>query len=165
MPSSRRAGHALAGAVLVLAAAVPPAYAGGPEQWRLQFSPYTKHFRTSSEQRPGVWMLGVEAESGGALAGAAAFRNSFGQPSVFVYPWGGKYESLFGVEPLYFKWSAGVIYGYKAPYENKVPLNVRGFSPGVIPALGWQLSSRVSGQANLLGSAGIMLQISVNLSP
>jgi len=157
--------HALRCAIVLLAA-MPDGYGREPEQWWLQFSPYTKHFASSPEQRPGVWMIGVERESAsGGLAGAVLFRNSFAQPSAYFYPWGARYKGLFGVEPLFLKWSAGVLYGYKAPYEDKVPLNVDGFSPAVIPALGWQLGPRISAQANLLGTAGIMFQISADLPP
>ena len=41
-------------------------------------------------------------------------------------------------------------------YQHKVPLNHGGFSPGLIPALGYKLTERDSLQVKLLGTAGVM---------
>ena len=84
------------------------------------------------------------------------FSNSFGQPTVYVYA-GQQFNSLLGVPRLFAKVTAGILYGYVAPYENKVPLNYNGFSPAVIPAIGYQLNTHDSVQLKVLGSAGIML--------
>jgi hypothetical protein len=45
-----------------------------------------------------------------------------------------------------------------------VPLNHNGYSPGFIPAIGWE-SSRLQLQMNFLGNAGVMYQLSWKLSP
>jgi hypothetical protein len=130
---------------------------------RLQASPYTVHFNPKTEHK-NVVLLGLEREyKDGALQGAALFSNSFGQDSAFVYPWGGVYKDIFGVRDLSFKWMAGVIYGYKPPYENKVPLNYKGFSPGFIPALNYQITPRWSAQLNWLGTAGIMFAVNAEI--
>ena len=55
------------------------------------------------------------------------------------------------------KLTAGLMYGYVAPYEDKVPLNHNGFSPAIIPAIGYQLTSKDSVQVKVLGNAGLML--------
>lgn len=126
---------------------------------RLQFSPYTYHFTYDSEHSD-VVMLGLEREHPDAsLDGGTFFTNSFGQPSLYVYPWGHVYHAIGGVQPLSFKWTAGLIYGYKDPYKNKVPLNYGGFSPGLIPAFAYEFKPGWSAQLNFLGTAALMFQI------
>jgi hypothetical protein len=129
----------------------------------LQFSPYTYHYTPDDEHR-NVLMAGLEREyTSGKLDGVTAFSNSFGQPCVYLYPWGGVWRGLAGVDALSFKWTAGVLYGYKPPYENKVPLNKGGFSPAAIVALAYQLTPKWSAQANLLGTAALMFQINMQI--
>lgn len=126
---------------------------------RFQFSPYTHHFTPSEEHRT-VVMVGLEREhQGGKVDGVVLFSNSFGQPTIYVYPWGDTYRNVMGVPKLSFKWTAGLMYGYKEPYENKVPLNYKGFNPVVIPAVAYDFESGWSAQLNLLGTAGMMFQI------
>jgi hypothetical protein len=95
-----------------------------------------------------------------SLRGAAFFSNSFGQESVYIFPWGGRYDNVFGLNGVYAKWTAGLLYGYKKPYENKVPLNHKGFSPGLIPALGYQVNREWSSELLFLGTAGMMWSVS-----
>jgi hypothetical protein len=68
-----------------------------------------------------------------------------------------------GIDPLFVQWTAGVLYGYKKPYENKVPFNYHGFSPGLVLSVGWQLSERTSTQLNILGNSALMFQFSLDL--
>lgn len=127
-------------------------------------SPVTTHFSPSDEHEY-VWLAGFERErSSGIVAGFAYFSNSFGQPCVYYYPWGKIYKDLVGVDGLYFKWSAGLAYGYVEPYENKVPFNYNGFSPGFFPMLGYESDGGFQSQLNLLGTAGLMLQFSIPLN-
>lgn len=129
----------------------------------LIFSPYTLHFSPSSEHQH-VWLVGIERErENGLVAGAAFFTNSFGQPSLYYYPWGAVYRGLGGNPQLYAKLTAGLLYGYTGKYENKVPFNHSGFSPGIVPALGWDLGDGFEVQANMLGFAGLMVQLSLPL--
>jgi hypothetical protein len=140
----------------------PPAVSAAP-QLRLQISPYTHHFNADTNHK-NVVLLGVEREfSNGKLDGLALFSNSFGQESAYLYPWGGVYKSLLGVQPLSFKWTAGLLYGYKAPYEDKVPLNSKGFSPGLIFGLAYEFKPGWSAQLNILGTAGLMFGVNVPL--
>jgi hypothetical protein len=126
---------------------------------RLQWSPYTQHFKYDSEHSD-VVMVGLEREYPNAqLDGLALFSNSFGQPSVYLYPWGRVHHSIGGIAPLSFKWTAGLLYGYKPPYENKVPYTHDGFAPAAVVALAYDLPSGWSVQANLLGLAAVMFQI------
>jgi hypothetical protein len=143
---------------------ITPAPAGNGNIVRLQFSPYTKHFHEDTAHK-NVVLVGVEREyPSGKLDGIALFSNSFGQESLYIYPWGGSYKSLFGVQPLSFKWTAGLLYGYKEPYEDKVPLNYKGFSPGVIFALAYEFKPGWSAQINILGKAGMMAQLNLPLN-
>ena len=131
---------------------------------RLQMSPYTRHF-TQDDKHQNVLMVGVEREySNAKLDGITLFKNSFGQTSAYIYPWGGVYHSIGGIKHLSFKWTAGLLYGYKEPYENKVPYNYKGFSPGLIPALAYEFMPGWSGQLSFLGTAGLMFQLNAPLN-
>lgn len=124
-----------------------------------QFSAYTYHF-TEDDAHKEVLMVGVEREHPNAkLDGITFFTNSFGQPTVYIYPWGGVYHDIGGIKHLSFKWTAGLLYGYKDPYQDKVPYNYNGFSPGIVPALVYEFKPGWSGQINLLGTAAVMFQL------
>ncbi len=134
----------------------------GPGHWRLVVSPGVVHFRPSEEQEP-VWAIAVERQSDDDwLAGASFFRNSFGQASAYAYV-GHRSTGLFDTPPLFFQWSAGLLYGYKGEYKDKVPLNVAGFAPGALIGVGWQFNKRGSAAVHLLGDAGLMLQLAYDL--
>ena len=136
----------------------------GPDanHWRLVVSPYTHHYRYSAEHRK-VWAVGLERQQSNRwLLGLSYFQNSFGQPSGYVYV-GRRIEGLFGVEPWFAQWSTGVLYGYTGKYKTKVPLNFHGFAPGALLSSGWQVNRAFSAQLNLLGDAGVMLQLSYAL--
>jgi hypothetical protein len=120
-------------------------------------SPYTKHYSYNPEHRH-VWVVGYQQQfSNNALRGVAVFSNSFGQESFYIFPWGGRYDDVLGVNGLFAKWTAGLLYGYKAPFENKVPLNYKGFSPAIIPSLGYQITKQWSVEVMVLGTAGVTL--------
>lgn len=144
------------------AAAADDDAAAEANHWRLAVSPYTHHYRYSAEHRK-VWAVGLERQhSDRWLMGLSYFKNSFGQPSGYVYV-GRRIEGLFGIEPWYAQWSGGVLYGYTGKFKSKVPLNVRGFAPGALLSSGWQVNREFSAQVNLLGDAGVMLQMSYAL--
>lgn len=127
--------------------------------WRVMASPYTYHWSRDSSHRD-VYMVGLERQNADKVVwGGSYFRNSFGQPSAYLY--GGKrYDSIFSQDKLFAQWTVGLLYGYKAPYENKVPLNHNGFSPGAVVSLGWQFSPTYSAQVNVLGNSALMFQLS-----
>lgn len=152
----------LAGSALAQQNAAPDA--GQGNVLRLQLSPYTRHYNYDAEHRD-VVMVGVEREYPNAkLDGITLFRNSFGQESLYIYPWGGVYHALGGIQPLSFKWTAGLIYGYIDSFANKVPLNYKGFSPGLIVGLAYEFTPGWSGQINLLGTAAVMFQLNAPLN-
>jgi hypothetical protein len=130
----------------------------GEGYWRAAFAPYAPHFRPSDEHRP-VWAVGIERQRPDRwLAGFSYFRNSFGQPSAYAYL-GQRYTGLLDTEPLFFQWSAGILYGYKGKFKDKVALNVGGFAPGALVGLGWQFNRNASATVHLLGDAGVMFQL------
>jgi hypothetical protein len=131
--------------------------------WRVYASPLTIHFSSSPDHRA-VYSLGVERQyPDGFLFGAAAFRNSFGQPSAYAYG-GYRLEAPFSSVPeLFLQASAGILYGYKEPYENKVPFNHHGVSPGAVVAVGWEFTRAFSAQINILGDSAFQLQLSFDL--
>ena len=120
-------------------------------------SPYTKHYTYSPAHKP-VWLVGYEQQlPDKSLRGSAFFSNSFGQEALYVFLWGRRYDDVLGVDGLYVKWTAGVIYGYKEPYNNNLPLNYSGFSPVIVPSIGYQINSAWSADAQFLGKAALML--------
>lgn len=130
-------------------------------KYSLLVGPYTHHYNHSREHKH-VFLLGAErVRDERKVAGMVFFTNSFGQPSALFYPWGRVYSGL-PVMPSgwYLKWAAGLLYGYKEPYEDKVPFNANGYSPGYILAIGRPLSKGTEFQANFLGTAALMFQIS-----
>ena len=127
-----------------------------PYRWRLELSPHTSHFSYSPDHHT-VYLAGLEREStlDNSFHGLALFTNSFGQNSGYAYV-GKSYYNVFDSWPqVYLKWSAGVLYGYKPPFNHKVPLNYKGFSPAIVPAAGWRFGSGWNAQINMLGTAGL----------
>jgi hypothetical protein len=140
------------------------AAANESSRWYLTLSTYTKHYYPKPIHKY-VWLVGIERyDADNSFMGAAFFNNSFGQPSVYLYPWGQVYPNFWGYEKLTAKWSAGLIYGYVDPWEHKVPLNYNGFSPGFVPALSWKLGSGYEAQVSFPGGAGLMFHVQVPLS-
>jgi hypothetical protein len=143
-----------------------------PEPWRtdrfyIQTSVATRHFNPSPDhvnQQDMVnaeWRFNSFAATGQWLAGAAVFNNSFGQPSQYVY--GGWLVRPFeGLQPLYFKITAGALHGYKEPYQNKIPFNSSGVAPAVLPSMGYCFN-RVCSEIVLFGGAGVMLTLGLTL--
>lgn len=130
--------------------------------WRLAASPFSAHFRYSEEHRY-VWAVGTEWQrNDNWLGGASFFSNSFGQPSAYLYV-GKRFPAMFGVPELFGQVSGGMLYGYRGAYEDKVPLNNNGFSPGALVSLGWQFDKKTALTAHMLGDAAIMFQLSIDL--
>lgn len=131
--------------------------------WRVLFSPWTYHYRSDPEYRS-VWLVGLEREMPDrTLYGLAGFSNSFGQPSAYAYVGHVFNNVLDRWDSLYLTVSVGVIYGYVAPYQDKLSFNYNGFAPAIIPALGWRLDRDWNVQTNVLGSAGLMLMVTRRL--
>lgn len=142
------------------------------EPWRtdrfyFQTSVATRHFSPSPDHDNSQQLVNAEwrfnsfAATGQWLAGAALFDNSFGQPSQYVY--GGWLVRPFeGLQPLYFKITAGLLHGYKDPYKDKIPFNNSGVAPAILPSMGYCIN-RVCSELVLFGGAGVMLTLGVTL--
>lgn len=97
------------------------------------------------------------------LAGGAAFRNSFGQRSAYVYG-GGRYDLLeTGRMHFYAKVTAGLMHGYRGEYRDKIPFNRFGVAPAVLPALGVEYG-RMNLEMIPFGAAGMMLNLGFYLN-
>ncbi|WP_261803292.1 hypothetical protein [Variovorax sp. PAMC26660] len=128
---------------------------GSADKWELTISPYAYHWSHSPEHRS-VYLIGVERHlPDNWLWGAGFFSNSFGQPSAYAY-YGYRWDNLFDQPSLYAKLTVGLMYGYVGQYKNKVPLNFGGFSPLVIPALGYRITKQDSVQIAPLGKAALL---------
>jgi hypothetical protein len=113
--------------------------------------PYVYHRIDNSDHNQWPRLIGVEYETGSHwLGGAAAFKNSYYQDAAFLYA--GKRWFIPSVdENLYVKLTAGLVYGYRKPYEDKLPVNHDGFGIGIVPALGYQFG-RANVQIQFLGT-------------
>lgn len=127
--------------------------------WQVVVSPWTHHYRDRPEYRP-VWALGLERETADHdLSGLSVFSNSYGQSSAYLY-YGHVFNNVTSwTDALYVKLTAGVIYGYVHPYEDKMLLNYNGFAPAIIPTLGWRVDPDWSLQLNFLGTAAVMFTV------
>jgi hypothetical protein len=125
-------------------------------------SPYTFHYSEADpdEKRQRAWLFGVVGvRADGWLAGGAAFENSFGQPCAYGFV-GRRYVEPFGWRNVYWTWTAGVVYGYRPPYQDKLPVNLNGWAPVVIPTVGYQLTRQLSAEFIVLGTSALMFSIS-----
>ena len=135
---------------------------GPATQTRVTASPYTLHWSPSPNHRT-TWMFGGEKQyANGLVLGVAYFSNSFGQDSAIAYR-GRRLTHWSSYDKLYAQWTAGLMYGYKPPYNDEVPLNFRGFSPVAVLSLGWQFTPRYALQLNALGTAAVMFQFSMEM--
>lgn len=126
----------------------------GP-RWDLSLSPYTHHWRYSPDHKP-VFLVALDQRlQDNRFCGVALFRNSFGQPSTYVYT-GKRWDGVLEQPKLFTKVSAGLIYGYKGRFQNKIPFNDYGIAPAIIPSIGWQIDRESSAQVMVLGTAGLL---------
>lgn len=121
----------------------------------LMLMPVTWHFSPSEEHRDAYALSLNVVRSDGALVGASYFRNSFGQPCGYAYI-GRRYVEPFGWENISWRWTAGIIYGYKDPYEDKIPANIGGFAPVLVPSIAYQFNRHVGAELVLLGANAVM---------
>ena len=125
----------------------------------LFISPFTHHWTRDSEHKHVITASLTRDLPNDRRCGAAFFRNSFGQPSAYVFTgWGLPSLSLVH-DRLYGFVTAGILYGYVDEYKRKVPLNVRGFSPAIVPSLGLRFTQQTSAEVHVLGTAAVMFGI------
>lgn len=123
------------------------------DRWYLLTSIYTKHFEPDPDHVNHQKLLGIEAHlTNNWLFGLATFDNSFGQRSEYLYA--GYQWPLFHSRHWHFKLTGGLLYGYKEPFEDKIPLNGLGVAPAILPTLGFSYKFFII-EANLLGNAAV----------
>lgn len=128
--------------------------------WYVQTSAYTKHFNSNPKHNNNQELIGVERHTENIyLMGGATFLHSFGKRSYYGYT-GKRFD--FAGTPFYGKVTAGLLYGYKGKYRDKIPLNRFEIAPAVIPSIGVQYR-RVSAEVLLLGTAATMINVGVKL--
>ena len=125
----------------------------------LFISPFTHHWTRDSEHKHVITASLTRDLPNDRRCGAAFFRNSYGQPSAYVFT-GWDLPSFSKVhDRLYGFVTAGILYGYVDEYKRKVPLNVRGFSPAIVPSLGLRFTQQTSAEVHVLGTAAVMFGI------
>jgi hypothetical protein len=133
------------------------------DQLRLTYGPWAYHFSESDEHVRFNHLLGVELlttrwtfwKADRATVGFAAFDNSFGQFSQYVW-YGLEWDlTRFAGGDVYANVTAGLLHGYKEPYEDKIPFNSAGVAPVIIPSIGIRWG-RFSLLATVLGTNGFL---------
>ena len=116
------------------------------------------HFTSREEHRgPPIVIAAERFRPNGNYYGLALFNNSFNQFSQFLYvgrefPWRRVHENFR------FKLSFGVVHGYRDEFEDELPLNYKGYSPGLVPSIGFQ-HKRVGFDLAVLANAGVLLSV------
>ncbi|MDM0105963.1 ABC transporter ATP-binding protein [Variovorax sp. J22R24] len=127
--------------------------------WELLVGPFAVHW-SRDEAHKNVFLLGLErGQPDGTLWGVAAFQNSFGQACAYAY-YGYRWDDVFGYAGVYAKISGGILYGYKEPYEDKIPVNHNGWGLAIIPAVGYRITPKDAVEVGMLGTAGLMFMYS-----
>lgn len=128
--------------------------------WYVQGSVWTTHFDPQPDHNNNQDLIGLERHRDDSyLWGAATFRHSFGERSWYGYT-GKRFE--FAGTPFNAKLTAGLLYGYRGEYRDKIPLNRFGLAPAVIPSVGASYQ-RVGVDVALLGAAAAMVNVGVRL--
>ncbi len=121
-------------------------------------SPYTYHWSDeNAKDHRSVVALSISRHlPNQRFCGASLFRNSFGQPSAYAFTGWFWPHPLQSHPEVYATVSAGIIYGYVGRFKDKVPLNFGGFSPVVIPTVGYRLTPQLAVEVQVLGTAAVM---------
>ncbi len=125
------------------------------KKWDLTLSPYTHHWSNNPEHKQVLLGAMDRHVAGGRFCGMAVFTNSFGQGSTYVYV-GKQWDGILGNPKLFTKVSAGLLWGYRGEYKDKIPFNNLGIAPAIIPSLGYAITPKDSAQVFLLGNAGLL---------
>lgn len=132
--------------------------AGRHDYWSFA-SPFTHHWSDeNAADHKAAYALSLNRQlSDDRFCGFSLFRNSFGQPSAYAYT-GWSWAQPWPAYPkVYANVTAGIIYGYVGEFKDKVPLNVGGFSPVVIPSVGYRLTPQLGLEVQVLGTAAVMI--------
>jgi len=129
---------------------------GEGDRIMVEYGPYVYHRLDNTDHNQWPNLIGVEYETrSNWLVGAASFKNSYYQHAALLY--GGKRWFVTPVsENLYVKLTGALVYGYKEPYEDKLPINHDGYGFAILPAVGYQFG-RANVQFVFLGTAAVAL--------
>lgn len=161
--SVRRLAAAVALALSLAPCAARAQWLADGDQLRLTYGPRAYHFSNSPEHVAFNHLVGLELVStrwtfwkaDRSLAGFAAFDNSFGQFSQYVW-FGQEWDwRRFAGGDVFVNVTAGLLHGYKDEYQDKIPFNSAGIAPVIIPTLGIRWG-RFSLQATALGTNGFL---------
>lgn len=171
MSAARRLPVTLGAAVLAAALACPAPVQGqglpAGDQIRFAYAPKAFHVTHDPDYVDWNHIVALEWVTPRHLLwgadrshlGLSLFDNSYGQFSQSVYAgleW--DWTRALGGD-VFLSLSAGLIHGYKEPYEDKLPFNsALGVGLTLVPAIGWQRGG-LGFAASLSGSA-IVVRIS-----
>jgi hypothetical protein len=176
----RHLGHRvskLAPACLALSAALTaPAHAqvvAPGDQFMLAYSPHVIHFHYSPDHVDWNNFVALELQTdrtrvfnaSRATFGISLFDNSFGQFSQYVY-WGQIWDvAKVGPGTMFGKVTAGLLNGYKPPYDDKIPFNKAGIAPAIVPSIGYRYNENLGAELALLGNNGLLFAVSWTFAP
>ena len=128
----------------------------------VQVGPYVYHRLDNTGHNQWPHIIGVEYETASNwLAGAVSFENSYYQDAALLY--GGKRWFIPPIsENLYVKVVGALVYGYKKPYEIKLPINHDGYGLAIAPVVGYQFG-RANVQLVFLGTAGAVVTVGYDM--
>lgn len=120
---------------------------GADDRVRLAYTPRVFHVNERDEYVDWNHIVAVEFvttrhvswDADRSHFGAAVFDNSYGQFSQTIY-YGLEWDwKPAGDGQFFWAVSAGIVHGYKEPYENRLPFNrALGVGLAIVPALGWE---------------------------
>lgn len=131
------------------------------QRWTFSIGPYVHHWRHDPTHTDAYVFALERRVPGDRFCGLALFRNSFGQPSAYIYA-GWRWDNVLDNPDLAFKVTAGMIYGYVGEHTDKVPFNYNGYSLGIIPSLGYKINATDTLDLMVLGFAGLVFGYSHN---
>ncbi len=124
-------------------------------RWLVQTSLYTRHFDHDPDHNNRQNLINIEYQRQDEwLLGAAAFRNSFDQPSQLAY-FGKRWYPSSSWPQAHVKFVVGLLHGYKPPYDEKIPFNSSGIAPVILPAIGWS-HKQFATEIIVFGTAGVL---------
>jgi len=126
-----------------------------------QIGTYIHYHHSEDHDGPNLFGALEAQKSNKWLYGLALFDNSFGQFSQYLY--GGKtWNFPNDWQHFHFKLTAGVIHGYKEPWDDKIPFNSpSGWAPGLIPSLGYKKNG-FGGDVILLGNSAVLFTVGMD---
>ncbi|MBE0403849.1 hypothetical protein [Halomonas citrativorans] len=123
----------------------------------VQTSLLTRHFDPQPDHNNQQNLIGIELHNPDRwLAGTAWFKNSYNQPTWYVYA--GREFPLWQFKDINVraKLTGGLLHGYKGEYRDKIPLNHLETAPALLPSIGMQWG-RLESDLIIFGTAGMMV--------